>query len=204
MDGATRISGAPPDRDGAQAEAALLAAFARGDRGAAVTLTQSIAPRIFAMACRMLGDRSEAEDVTQEALLRLWRIAPDWEPGRAQVSTWVYQVALNLCRDRLRRHGGRALDLDAVPEPPDEAPSALARMAGADRAAALQAALDTLPERQRQAVMLRHLEDLANPEIAQIMEISVEAVESLTARGKRALVAALKGRRADLGFEDDE
>ena len=78
-----------------------------------------------------------------------------------------------------------------------------ARMIGADRARALQAGLDALPERQRMAVTLRHLEGLTNPEIAQAMEISVEAVESLTARGKRALAAALADRREELGYGDD-
>ena len=70
--------------------------------------------------------------------------------------------------------------------------------------AALDAALASLPERQRQAVILRHLEGLSNPEIATILEIGVEAVESLTARGKRALAAALAGQRAELGYEDEE
>lgn len=69
--------------------------------------------------------------------------------------------------------------------------------------AALEAALGDLPDRQRQAVVLRHLEGMTNPEIAAIMEIGVEAVESLTARGKRALSAILSGRKADLGYEDD-
>ena len=68
--------------------------------------------------------------------------------------------------------------------------------------AALQAALASLPERQRQAVVLRHIEGLTNPEIAEIMEIGVEAVESLTARGKRALAAALSGQRDALGYEE--
>ena len=68
---------------------------------------------------------------------------------------------------------------------------------------ALQAALDQLPERQRQAVVLRHIEGLGNPEIAAILDIGVEAVESLTARGKRALAAILAGRKAELGYEDD-
>ncbi|MGB3278881.1 MAG: sigma factor-like helix-turn-helix DNA-binding protein, partial [Pseudorhodobacter sp.] len=67
---------------------------------------------------------------------------------------------------------------------------------------ALNAALETLPERQRQAVVLRHIEGLANPEIAEVMDIGVEAVESLTARGKRALAAAMAGRRAELGYEE--
>ena len=76
-------------------------------------------------------------------------------------------------------------------------------MIEADRMAALQAALDALPERQRQAVVLRHIEGLGNPEIAAVMDIGVEAVESLTARGKRALAALLAGQRGELGYEDD-
>jgi RNA polymerase sigma-70 factor (ECF subfamily) len=73
----------------------------------------------------------------------------------------------------------------------------------AERLAALDAALADLPGRQRQAVVLRHIEGLSNPEIADILEIGVEAVESLTARGKRALTAALAGRREELGYSDD-
>ena len=72
----------------------------------------------------------------------------------------------------------------------------------AARAVALETALSALPERQRQAVILRHIEGLTNPEIAAVMDIGVEAVESLTARGKRALAALLAGRRAELGYED--
>ena len=72
-----------------------------------------------------------------------------------------------------------------------------------ERMNALQAGLQTLPERQRQAVILRHIEGLANPEIAEILEISTEAVESLTARGKRALAQALAPARENLGYEDD-
>ena len=69
---------------------------------------------------------------------------------------------------------------------------------------ALQTALNQLPERQHQAVVLRHIEGLTNPQIAQIMEIGVEAVESLTARGKRSLAAILAGRKQELGYEGDE
>jgi RNA polymerase sigma factor (sigma-70 family) len=68
----------------------------------------------------------------------------------------------------------------------------------------LDAALATLPERQREAVVLRHIEGLSNPEIAEVLQIGVEAVESLTARGKRALAAALSGQRAALGYEEAE
>lgn len=93
--------------------------------------------------------------------------------------------------------------LDEVDEPADPAPGAARRMLDAQRHDALQAALMQLPERQREAVVLRHIEELANPEIAGIMEISTEAVESLTARGKRALAAILAGQRAELGYDDD-
>ena len=93
--------------------------------------------------------------------------------------------------------------LDDAPEVADEAPGAIAGMIEADRMAALQAALDSLPDRQRQAVVLRHIEGLSNPEIATVMEIGVEAVESLTARAKRALAAILSGQRAALGYEDE-
>lgn len=193
----------PYDAMNAQADEELLAAYATGDASAARALNQRLTPMVFAHALRMLGgDRAEAEDVAQEAMLRLWRAASDWRTGEAKVTTWLYRVTANLCIDRLRRRrSGPALD--QVDEPADDAPSAVEGMQAQERAAALQAALDQLPERQRQAVILRHIEGLANPEIAQIMDIGPRAVESLTARGKRALEALLLGKRAELGYEDD-
>jgi RNA polymerase sigma-70 factor (ECF subfamily) len=179
----------------------LLRRFAAGDAAAARELTQRLTPRVFGHALRLLVDRAEAEDVAQEAMLRLWRIAPDWREGEAKVTTWLYRVTANLAMDRLRKR--RSVALDSVPEPEDEAPSAMQAMQDESRAQALQLALDGLPERQRQAVVLRHIEGLGNPEIAQIMDISAEAVESLVARGKRALAAALTGRRAELGYRDE-
>ncbi|NCO85555.1 MAG: RNA polymerase sigma factor [Rhodobacterales bacterium] len=206
------LSAPPYDRDtaagrreqsaGFDPDGALLLAYAQGDMTAARLLTDRLAPRALAQAARMLADRSEAEDVTQEALLRLWRVAPDWRQGEARVTTWLYRVVANLATDRLRRRRGN-LALDQVAEPPDPAPSAAARMQTEARMAALAAALAQLPARQAQAVALRHLEGLGNPEIAAIMEIGVEAVESLTARGKRALAAILAGRKAELGYDDD-
>ncbi|TMV08009.1 RNA polymerase sigma factor [Ruegeria sediminis] len=186
---------------GAPSDDALLVLFANGDHGAARDLTGRLGPRCYSVAMRVLGNRAEAEDVAQEAMMRLWRMAPDWRPGQAKVSTWLYRVTLNLCMDLKRRKPHEALD--AVPEPQDGAKTVPERIQEAARADALQAALMQLPERQRQAVVLRHIEELTNPEIAGIMDISVEAVESLTARGKRALAKALAGRREELGYEDD-
>lgn len=187
---------------GPASEEALLRLYANGDDQAARELSRRFLPRVLAYGRRMLGDGDEAQDVAQEAMVRLWRIAPEWRAGEAQVSTWLWRVTANLCTDRLRRRRG-GVALEDAPEPEDDAPSALQQMVEANRAAALEAALQKLPERQRQAVVLRHLEGLSNPEIATVMEIGVEAVESLTARGKRALSALLSGQKQELGYEDD-
>lgn len=188
---------------------ALMVLYANGDRPAAYALTQRITPRVLAYATRLLGgDRAEAEDVAQETMLRLWRQAPEWRQGETKVTTWAYRVATNLCIDRQRsRRRKGAVGLDDAPDLPDlpePGPGAEARLQDAQRLDALQAALASLPDRQRQAVVLRHIEGLTNPEIAQILEIGVEAVESLTARGKRALAALLAGQKPALGYEDDE
>lgn len=187
----------------APSDDALLILFANGEQAAARELTQRLTPRAFGVALRVLGDRAEAEDVAQEAMVRLWRIAPDWQPGTAKVSTWLYRVTLNLCLDIKRRRRGGMARLDDVPDPPDPGETAAEHLQQVARSDALQAALGTLPDRQRDAVVLRHLEGLSNPEIAEIMEISTEAVESLTARGKRSLSRALAGRRDELGYRDD-
>ncbi len=180
-----------------------MVAYANGDGQAARHLTARLLPRVLAQATRMLGNQGEAEDVAQDAMMRLWKTAPDWRQGEAQVSTWLYRVVANLCTDRLRKRR-RAVPLDQVAEPLDSAPSAAAQMQTQARMTALSDALAQLPERQAQAVSLRHLEGLANPQIAQIMDISVRSVESLTARGKRALADLMAGRKAELGYDDDE
>ncbi len=192
-------------------ETALLARYASGDPGAARLLTARLLPRVLAFAARLAGgDRAEAEDIAQEAMLRLWRAAPGWREGEAKISTWLYRVVANLATDRLRsrlrrdRHtGGRPVELSEAPDAADSSPGAEARLIAAQRMAALDAALAELPHRQREAVVLRHLEGLSNPEIAAVMGVGVEAVESLTARGRRALTAALAGHRALLGFEGE-
>ncbi|HBQ36112.1 MAG TPA: RNA polymerase sigma factor [Rhodobacteraceae bacterium] len=180
---------------------ALLVLYANGDKAAAQALMMRLTPRVLGYAARLLSDHSEAEDVAQEAMLRLWKIAPDWRQGEAKVSTWLYRVVSNLCTDRLRKKRGVALDL--VAEPEDGKPSATQTMIEAQRATALQNALNQLPQRQRSAVVLRHLQGATNPQIAEILEISVEAVESLTARGKRALTAILANKQDELGYSDD-
>ncbi|WP_418268946.1 RNA polymerase sigma factor [Ketogulonicigenium robustum] len=183
-------------------DAALLAAFARGDAAAAQALTGRLAPRAYAQAYRMLADAAEAQDVGQEAMLRLWRAAADWRHGEARVSSWLYRVVANLCTDRLRRR--RVVSpADAAVDPIDPAPSAEAAVLQTARMQALANALALLPARQAEAVALRHLEGLSNPQIAEIMAITVEAVESLTARARRSLAQILAGRKEELGYADE-
>ena len=183
-------------------DAELLFAFSGGDRSAALELTQRLTPRVMGQAYRMLGNQAEAEDVAQDAMMRLWKIAPDWDADRALVTTWLYRVVSNLCTDRLRKRG-RGVALDAIEEPADDTPSVVSGMQNTARSNALQQALTDLPERQAQAVSLRHLEEMSNPQIAEIMDTNVRTVESLIARGKRALIAKLSGRREELGYDDD-
>lgn len=180
---------APSEED----DHALLRRAGAGDGRAAARLVDRLGPRLLASARRVCGD--EAEDVVQEAFERLWLKAPSWDAGgAARVGTWLHRVAANLAVDR-RRRAGRwdALEDDRA----DGAPGPEAALFAADRAAALEAALARLPERQRVAVVLRHVEGYANPEIAAMMGTGVEAVESLTARGKRRLRALLEGMDDD-------
>lgn len=182
-------------------EGALLMRYAAGDRRAAALLTERCLPRVFRHARRLLGDAAAAEDVAQDAMIRLWKIAPDWRSGDAQVTTWLYRVTANLCTDVLRKR--RMVGIDAIAEMPDPGPDMAERLQSAARQDALQTALNALPDRQREAVVLRHIEGLANPEIAEIMDLSTRAVESLTARGRRALQHLLAAQQEALGYTDD-
>ena len=141
---------------GSEADHLLLARYAKGDRLAARALTLRHAPRCLSLARRMLPDQTEAEDVAQEAMLRLWKIAPAWQSGNARVSTWLYRVTANLCTDRLRRR--RSVPLDDHHDLPDNTPGIDARLIARDRVVALHEAMAQLPERQRAAVALRHFE----------------------------------------------
>jgi RNA polymerase sigma-70 factor (ECF subfamily) len=181
-------------------DGALMVLFARGDPAATRLLTERLLPRAFRHAARVLGDRAEAEDLAQEAMLRLWKAAADWRTdGTAKPATWLHKVVANLAIDRLRR-SGRSVEL-GDDDYADATPGMETRLQDGDRMSALDRALATLPERQRQAVVLRHIEELSNPEIAEVLGLGIEAVESLTARGKRALKAALEGQKEALGYD---
>ncbi len=171
----------------------LLARVARGDPAAVRALMARKLPRIHGLAARMLNDAAEAEDVTQEVFVRAWRQAGRWKPGAARFDTWLHRVALNLCYDRLRRR--REVATDAPPELADEGPAPDRGLEAADVGLRVAAAMAALPDRQREALVLCHYQELGNIEAAALMGVSVEALESLLSRGRRALRSALADMR---------
>lgn len=167
----------------------LVRRVGQGDPAAIQAMVARKLPRMLMLAQRMLGDATEAEDVAQEAMLRAWRQAPRWTPGQAKFDTWLHRVGLNLCYDRLRRR--REIATDAPPERADDGPAPDRGLLAMETGARVEAALAKLPERQREAIVLCHYQDLGNIEAAGLMNVSVEALESLLSRGRRALRTTL-------------
>jgi len=182
-------SGIDPDEE-------LVRRAGRGDAAAVQSLVARKLRRVLALAERMLGDPAEAEDVAQETFFKVWRYAERWRPGAAKFDTWLHRVTLNLCYDRLRRRRERLVA--DPPEAPDPGPGPDRRLIAADVGRRVNVALQDLPPRQREAIVLCHYQELGNIEAAGLMGVSVEALESLLSRGRRALRQAL----ADLADSD--
>ncbi|MCL4766417.1 MAG: sigma-70 family RNA polymerase sigma factor [Hyphomicrobiaceae bacterium] len=178
------------DAAAAAADASLLKLAGLGDAAAFRGLVERHLPAVLAVARRMLRDDAEAEDVAQEALMRLWRVAADLDIGPAGARPWLRRVVSNLCIDRIRAVQ-RTEVTDEVPDAETEADQ-LRGLAEQDLSAHVDAALKQLPERQRLALTLFHYEGLSQIEIGEIMGVSNEAVESLLGRARRALKSALK------------
>ncbi|MBI1339548.1 RNA polymerase sigma factor [bacterium] len=174
----------------------LVRRVGEGDRRAAAELVRRHLPRMVGLARRMLGDASEAEDVAQEVFLRVWKHAAKWKPGQAKFETWMHRVAMNLCLDRLRRGSRNGGEVPA--DLPDEHASTTRALDVEQRRERVQRALDQLPERQRAALVLCYYQEKSNIEAAEIMDVSVEALESLLSRARRALKSGLAAERAEL------
>ncbi|MFT4632773.1 MAG: RNA polymerase sigma factor (sigma-70 family) [Candidatus Pseudothioglobus sp.] len=169
---------------------ALVGQITLGSREAYQQLLSRQLPALTHYVVRMLGNSADAEDILQEVFLRLWTHADRYKAEVARVSTWLHRIAYHLCIDYIRKH--QRLELAAAPpevtggEEPDQLLS--------EEHANMQVkqALLALPERQRSAVILCHYQELSNKEAASILDVSVDALESLLARGRRNLKIRLE------------
>lgn len=166
----------------------LVARAGKGDSAAFTQLAERHGAFVYALAYRVLSSRADAQDVTQEVFIRMWRDAPQWRSGQARYRTWIYRVAFNLSlnhRQRVQRRHTQLNDLtleDLVVETtPEQA------VDEAQSKAALDQAVRSLPIQQRIALQLRYGGELSVVEVAQIMNISAKAAESLLVRARREL-----------------
>lgn len=188
----------------------LMMRIGNGDRVAFGELVRRHLSKAVAVAQRVTGSRGDAEEIAQEAFLRVWTKAPTWRSsegrsaeGRspegefrgARFTTWLYRVVVNLGIDRKRRPAMSALE--AAGDPADPADSALHSLEKAQLSARVAAAVATLPERQRAALTLCFYEGLSNREAADILALTPGAVESLLVRARRSLRDALAGVAAE-------
>ena len=158
---------------------------ASGDQAAWRIIVEDHLPTMNGLAYRMSLQNSAAEDVTQEAFLRLWKVAPSWKP-EAKIATWLYRVVRNLAIDAIRRRKTAAAEeLDEEIE--SDSPTPLENLAAQRNRAQVSDAVAQLPERQRTAIMLVHFGECSGAEAAGALNVSVDALESLLARGRRSL-----------------
>lgn len=167
----------------------LMARIAVRDAEAFRVLVDKHAGKAHRIAWRMLGDPVEADDVAQEAMLKLWEQADRWQAGSAGVGAWLNRVATNLCLDRLRRR--RFASDEDVPERVDETPLADARIDSEWMRRRAMQAVQSLPDRQRAAIVLTYYEECSNLAAAEILGLNIKAFESLLLRARQALKAAL-------------
>ena len=160
-----------------------------GDQQAYARLLDRHLTRVHAYVFRMTRNRADAEDIAQETFLRVWHRARTFKPGRVRFTTWLHRIAHNLCVDAFRKRRDTVdADLDAVA---DGAPSADELNAAEERRKAVHAAVAALPERQRSALVLCQFQGRSNREAAEIIGVSVDALESLIARARRTLKSRL-------------
>lgn len=162
----------------------LMLRISQGDEGAFRRLAGRHAAKSFSLARRIATSDAEAEDIVQEAMIRVWSHAPRWRP-EAAFRTWLYRIIVNLCLNSRRQRA--FAPLHAAGDPEDPSPSAADRLLSRQTEHLVVAAIARLPERQRAAIVLTYYEGLGNVETAAVLATTVSSVEALLVRAKRAL-----------------
>jgi RNA polymerase sigma-70 factor (ECF subfamily) len=163
----------------------LVAAFQGGDAAAFDVLVRRWERKIQGAVYRILRSEEEAQDVCQEAFLKAFRGLGSFR-GQARFSSWLYQIALNLCRDRMRRKKGKTwVSLDDLGEasPAVQGPSVVEMVETGDLSRRVAAAMDGLPDEQREVIVLKEYEGRTFPEIAEILDLPVSTVKTRLYRG---------------------
>lgn len=174
----------------------LLDKLATGDEVAFRALVERHIDRAYAIALRIVGNAADAEDVVQDTMLKIWSHRGRWQHGRAKFSTWLYRVISNRCIDLRRKP--RTENVETVPEVADGQPDAASVIERNELNGMLEIAMQRLPEQQRIAVILSYHESMSNGEIAQVMDTTVAAVESLLKRGRQQLRQLLRKHERDI------
>jgi RNA polymerase sigma-70 factor (ECF subfamily) len=182
------VSGSPdPLAAGEPDDRALLQAHLNGDPDAFGTLVRRHRDRLWAVALRTLGDREEAADAVQDALISAFRNAHSYR-GDAAVTTWLHRIVVNACLDRVRRRQARP----AVPLGDHDVPARRDEHAQLETRLDVHAALATLPEAQRVALVLVDMEDLSVAEVAHLLGVPEGTIKSRCSRGRTALALLLR------------
>jgi RNA polymerase sigma-70 factor (ECF subfamily) len=175
------------DDDGDADDRALVAAHVAGDKAAFTTLVRRHQDRLWAVALRTLGDREEAADALQDALLSAYRSAGTYR-GDARVTTWLHRVVVNACLDRVRRNRVRP----TVPMPDDGGPAdPHDRLGDRETAIEIEAALALLPEDQRVALVLVDVHGMPVDDVAAVLGVPAGTVKSRCSRGRARLALQL-------------
>jgi len=179
----------------------LMSRTGEGDELAFEILVRRHQTSVLNLIYRYVGDRTKAKDLAQEVFIRVWRTANRYEP-KAKFTTWIYRITANLCLNELKSIKGKKLaQLEAEEEDrhntnfephSDASQSPEDLLLAEERSRQVSEALQSLPENQRMALILKRYDNLSYDEIAKIMECSVSAVESLLVRAKRNLQEKLK------------
>lgn len=167
-----------------------MAQVQRRDREAFTRLLDRHLAGLQKFLIRMTGNGADADEVAQEAFLRIWTRADSWQSDRVRFTTWLFRIARNLAIDRHRRR--RETNDGDLEQIVDEAPDTAHTIDAERRRKMMQNAIAQLPERQRTALVLCHFDGMSNPDAAAVLNVSVDALESLLSRARRSLKTALR------------